>query len=160
MRKAFQGTEHSSTICWTPWRAVAKGQKGLWRAAAPCYRFVPGYGPHQSASTVICASFPPLSPQRRPAGKLRSTVSASQIDSAFRKFGSAGRGQGWGGMGTGTGTNHRPLLQAALRGATRWPFIRCPSTHKTTLLPVLIGFQESPSYRHGPDFTDFPSAIW
>lgn len=66
--KAFQGTEHSltsSTICGTAGAVVAAGkpssarpQKGLSLAAALCYCFVPTYGPHQSASTVICANSP------------------------------------------------------------------------------------------------------
>lgn len=68
LRKAFQGIEDSltsSTICWTTWTAVPTGtrssaclQKGLLLAAALCYCFVPSYSPHQSASTVICASSP------------------------------------------------------------------------------------------------------
>ena len=66
LHKAFQGTEHSltsSAICWTTWTAAAMGtrssaclQQGLLLAAALCYCFVPSYGPHQSTSTVICAS--------------------------------------------------------------------------------------------------------
>lgn len=125
-------------------------QRGLLLTAALCYCFVPSYGPHQSASTVICASSPPIAADEASWEAQVYSFSKAGLIFAFGKYRSAGRGQGWRGTGTGTGTNRRPLLQAPLRGALRWPFIWCPSTYKKHAPASSDGLPGAPRLRARP----------